>query len=188
MTDMKNMKKMMRTLLITLAAVTMVFTTAFAGWDPADEANAQKTIEKFRAKDPSLERYFSKAYGYAVFADVYKGGYIVLGGGHGKGFVYENGVIVGRSTITQLSVGPQLGGQSFAEIIFFKGKEDLDRFKKGQFELNAQVSAVVVKAGMATNSDYSNGVAVFALPNAGLMAEITAGGQKFSYEPLQPSK
>ena len=90
---------------------------------------------------------------------------------------------MGRSTITQLNVGPQLGGQSFSEIIFFKGREELDNFKKGNYELNAQVSAIVVTTGMTTNIDYSNGVAVFVLPKAGVMAEATLGGQKFSYNP-----
>ena len=40
-----------------------------------------------------------------------------------------------------------------------------------------------MSAGMATNTDFSNGVAVFVLPKAGVMAEATVGGQKFSYRP-----
>jgi lipid-binding SYLF domain-containing protein len=180
---MKTMR-ITRILLIAVAAMTMLFGTARAGWDPAEESNAQSTISTFRQKDPSLERFFSKAYGYAVFPAIYKGGFMILGGGHGKGFVYENGVIIGRSTVTQVNVGPQLGGQSFAEIIFFKGQQDLENFKKGNYELTAQVTAVMVKSGMATNIDYSNGVAVFAMPNAGIMAEVTAGGQKFTYQSI----
>ncbi len=173
-----------RTMFLMLVAVmTLVSRPVFAGWDPADAENAKRTVEKFRQKDPSLERFFSKAYGYAVFPEVFKGGFMIFGGGHGKGFVYEQGALVGRSSVTQLNVGPQLGGQSFGEIIFFKGKGDLDNFKRGNFELNAQVQAVVVTAGMATNTDYSNGVAVFAMPNAGLMAELSIGGQKFNYKP-----
>ncbi len=179
---MKNMR-LHRVLLIVLAAITMTFGTARAGWDPADEENAQRTIEKFRQKDPSLERFFSKAAGYVVFSDIYKGGFMILGGAHGRGFLFEGGSIVGRSTVTQLNVGPQLGGQSVAEIIFFKDKAAVEDFKNGNFELGAQVIAVMVNTGMATNSDYSNGVAVFAMPNAGIMAEISVGGQKFTYEP-----
>ena len=173
-----------RIFLMVIAVMTMMFGTAFAGWDPADEANAQRTIDKFRQKDPSLERFFSRAYGYAVFPEIFKGGFMILGGGHGKGFVYDQGLIVGRSSATQVNFGPQLGGQSFSEIIFFKGRSELEAFKKGNFELNAQVTAIAVTAGMATNTDYSNGVAVFAMPNAGLMAEMSVGGQKFSYRPI----
>ena len=179
---MKKMQ-MMRMLLIALASVTMMFGTARAGWDPADEANAGRTIGKFRQSDPSLERFFSKAYGYAVFSNIYKGGFMVIGGGHGKGIVYERGVPIGRSTVALLNVGPQLGGQAFSEIIFFKDQAALDNFKQGNFELSAQFGVVFVEAGIATNTDYSDGVAVFAMPNAGIMGEATIGGQKFTFKP-----
>jgi len=179
------MKKvhLMRALLIALAAVTMIFGTARAGWDPSDEQNAERTIARLKEADPSLDRFFSKAYGYAVFSDIYKGGFMLLGGGHGKGVVYEQGQSIGHSSITMLNVGPQLGGQSFSEIIFFKDQAALADFIKGNYELSAQIAVVIVKAGMATNTDYSNGVAVFVMPNAGLMGELTIGGQKFSYKP-----
>lgn len=179
------MMKMMKMLTLALAATCLFFGTAFAGWDPAESDNAQKAIDNFRKKDPSLERFFLNAYGYAVFPDIYKGGFMLLGGAHGKGYVYELNALVGRSSVTQVNFGPQLGGQSFAEIIFFKSKNDLDNFKKGNYELNAQVTGVVVKSGIATNTDYSNGVAIFAMPNAGVMAEASVGGQKFSYDPIE---
>ncbi|MBN1928343.1 MAG: lipid-binding SYLF domain-containing protein [Chlorobiaceae bacterium] len=173
----------MRTLLMALAAVMMLFGTARAGWDPADEQNAEQTIAKFRKSDPSLERFFSRAYGYAVFPDIYKGGFMIIGGGHGKGVVYERGMPIGKSRVTLVNVGPQLGGQSIAEIIFFKDQAALANFTKGNFELSAQAGVVIVQAGMATNTDYSDGVAVFAMPNAGIMGEVTIGGQKFSFTP-----
>ena len=115
----------------------MFFATANAGWDPRTEDKARESVEYFKKNAPALSRFFEKAYGYAVFADVYKGGLMLFGGGHGNGYVFELNNFVGRSSITQLSVGPQLGGQSFSEIIFFKDKENLDSFKKGNFELNA---------------------------------------------------
>jgi len=177
--------QLMRALLIALAAVTMLFGTARAGWDPADEHNAERTVRMFRKTDPSLERFFDRAYGYAVFTDIYKGGIILVGGGHGKGVVYEEGRPIGNSTVTMLNLGPQLGGQSFSEIIFFRDRAALVNFTKGNYELSAQFAVVAVKAGMATNTDYSNGVAVFAMPNAGLMGELTVGGQKFTFEPYR---
>lgn len=176
---------LMRALLIALAAVTMLFGTARAGWDPAEESNAERTVAEFKRVDPSLERFFSRAYGYAIFSDIYKGGFMILGGGHGSGVVYEQGQPIGQSTVTMINVGPQLGGQSFSEIIFFKDRDALVNFTNENFELSAQIAVVVVKAGMATNTDYSNGVAVFAMPNAGLMGELTVGGQKFTFEPYR---
>jgi len=174
---------MMKIVALAFMLAGVFYSTARAGWDPADEDRARASVEYFRKNGPALDRFFEHAYGYAVFPDVFKGGFMLFGGGHGKGYVYEQNTLAGRSTITQLNVGPQLGGQSFSEIIFFKGREELENFKKGNYELNAQVAAIVVTTGMTTNIDYSNGVAVFVLPKAGVMAEATVGGQKFSYNP-----
>ncbi len=175
--------KMMKILALLFLFAGALSSTATAGWDPAHEERAKAAVDYFRKNGPALDRFFEKAYGFVVFPNVYKGGFMLFGGGHGNGYVYEQNFLVGRSSITQFNVGPQLGGQSFSEIIFFKGREELENFKKGNYELNAQVVAIMVTSGMATNTDYSNGVAVFVLPKAGIMAEATVGGQKFSYKP-----
>ena len=175
-----NMRRMVFTAL--LVVMGMAASTVFAGWNPHEEEHAQQTIRLFQKTDPGMQVFFDQAYGYAVFPDVYKGGILLLGGARGDGFVYEQGRLIGRSSITQINVGPQLGGQAFAEIIFFRSQSDLEDFKKGNYELNAQASAIVVTAGVATNSEYSDGVAIFALPKSGLMAEASVGGQKFSFK------
>jgi lipid-binding SYLF domain-containing protein len=117
-----------------------------------------------------------------VFPGIGKGGFII-GGGHGTGWVYEQGRHIGRATVTQLTVGAQIGGQSYREIIFFKDKETLDTFKKGNLELSAQVSAILVKQGASKDASYDHGVAVFTMPKKGAMAEASVGGQKFKYTP-----
>ncbi len=176
------MMKMMKIVTLALLFAGLFCSAAMAGWDPAEEDHARTTVDSFRVHS-GLSRFFDNAYGFVVFPDVYRGGFMLLGGGRGKGYVYEQNNLVGRSMITQLNVGPQLGGQSFSEIIFFRSSKDFENFKKGNFELSAQVTAIMVTTGMATNTDYSNGVAVFILPKAGVMAEATVGGQKFSYKP-----
>lgn len=169
-------------LVLLLVLMGMTVSTVFAGWNPREEEHAQQTIRLFQKTDPSLQVFFDRAYGYAVFPDVYKGGILLLGGARGEGYVYEQGRLIGTSSITQINVGPQLGGQAFAEIIFFRSRSDLEDFKKGNYELSAQASAIVVTAGVATKSEYSDGVAIFALPKSGLMAEASVGGQKFSFK------
>ena len=165
-----------------LVLLSMAITPVFAGWNPHEEERAQQTIRLFQKTDPTLQVFFDRAYGYAVFPDVYKGGILLLGGARGEGYVYEQGRLIGRSSITQVNVGPQLGGQAFAEIIFFRAQSDLEDFKKGNYELSAQASAIIVTSGVATNSEYSDGVAIFALPKSGFMAEASVGGQKFSFK------
>lgn len=168
---------------------------AIAGWNIDDEdkkatlskSNEFKvsdTIAKFKKKDPEMIKYFDQAYGYAVFPTVGKGG-IGIGGAYGKGVVYEKGEAIGKTSLKQISYGFQLGGQSYSEIIFFKNKVALGTFIEGNFEFGAGVSAVAVTAGVSTDLDYSNGVAVVTMVKGGLMYEATISGQKFNYKPYK---
>ena len=162
--------------------------SACAGWDPdrdqreADEV--QMTIEQFVDKDPGLKTFFEKSYGYAIFPNVGKAAYIV-GGTYGEGYVYEQGNPIGYARIVEASIGLQIGGQGFSEIIFFRDKTTMDYFKLGNFEFSAQASAVAVNVGVAAKTNYDSGVAIFTLLKAGLMAEASVGGQKFKFEPKQ---
>ncbi len=168
--------------------------SANAGWDPRKESGTSKSntgnravdeaITRLKTRDPSLNLFFSKAYGYAVFPTVGKAG-MGLGGAYGEGEVYRQGRFIGTSSLSQLTIGFQLGGQAYTEIIFFKDKQALDDFTSGNFEFNAQASAVAVTAGASVDADYDNGVAIFTLPKGGLMYEAAVGGQKFSFDPAR---
>ncbi len=180
------MRKAGLSVFITICIIAVLGTSAWAAWDPTKEQREKEAVEgtitKFKNADPSMQVFFGKAYGYVVFPGIGKGGFII-GGGHGDGWVYEQGNHIGRASVTQLTVGAQIGGQSFSEIIFFQDKKTLDTFKKGNLELSAQVSAIMVKAGASKDASYNNGVAVFTMPKKGLMAEASVGGQKFKYTP-----
>lgn len=162
-----------------------------AGWNPfatessetqqVEDAKVAEAIASFKNSDPDMQTFFDKAYGYAVFPTVGKGG-IGIGGAYGKGKVYEKNQLVGTSSLTQVTIGFQLGGQAYREIIFFENKKALDDFKSGNFEFGAQASAVAVTAGASVDADYDNGVAIFTLAKGGLMYEASVGGQKFSFE------
>lgn len=142
-----------------------------------------QAIQEMTTADPGLQRFFDDSYGYVVFPNVGKGGFIV-GGAHGNGLVYEQGALVGKAELVQASIGLQAGGQSYIEVIFFKGKEDLDRFKTGNFEFSGQASAVAIQKGASADIDYSKGVAVVTKAKGGLMAEASIGGQNFDYTPI----
>jgi lipid-binding SYLF domain-containing protein len=141
-----------------------------------------ETIRAFLAKDSSMKKLFHGARGFAIWPSVGKGGF-VIGGGGGTGSVYEQGKLTGASKVSFVTVGAQIGGQSFAEVIFFKDKAAIDNFKRGNFEFGAQVSAIAATAGAGSAADYDSGVAIFTLPKGGLMAEASVGGQKFTFKP-----
>ena len=152
-----------------------------AGWNPYAVKEAKEAIAEFKKADSKLEAFFEKSHGYAVFPSVGKGA-VGIGGAHGKGTVFEQGKPVGSTSLTQITVGLALGGQAYRQIIFFKDKATLDRFKAGNFEFSAQASAVAVREGASADADFDKGVAVFTMAKGGAMFEASIGGQKFSYE------
>jgi len=174
--------------------LTLQLVQAQAAWNPNDKVKAKdqkvantevaQTIATFKNKDPGLKIYFNKAYGYAVFPTVGKGA-IGIGGAYGSGEVFKQGRLIGTSSISQLTIGFQLGGQAYSEVIFFEDKKTLNDFTTGNFEFSAQASAVAVTAGASADAAYSNGVAVFTMAKGGLMYEASIGGQKFGFKHLE---
>ena len=159
-------------------------TTAHA-WDPNDLEERHEKAQEAKAimleKDPNMQRFFDSAVAYVIIPTVGKGG-IGIGGARGKGLLYEGGNITGEVTLTQLTVGFQWGGQAYSEFIFFKDDVALADFKRGNYELGAQASAVAVTAGASADANYSGGVAIFTQAKGGLMYEASVGGQKFKVE------
>ena len=179
--------------------VLVALLAAFGGVARADEYD--DTIAVFKNAGES-GTFFAQSYGYAVFPTIGKGG-IGVGGAHGKGRVYARGKYVADTTMTQLSVGWQLGGQAFSQIIFFEDQRAFDEFAAGDFEFGAEAGAVAITAaasasaattgGTATASggkkdaktagEYHKGMAVFTVAKGGLMYEAAVKGQKFTYKP-----
>ncbi|HIG43460.1 MAG TPA: hypothetical protein EYQ14_23435 [Gammaproteobacteria bacterium] len=160
----------------------------------------QDTVKTFRTASGSSS-VFESAYGYAVFPNIGKGGF-GIGGAYGRGKTYVKGRVTGDVKMTQLTVGFQMGGQAYSQIIFFKDKRAYDQFTAGSFEFGAQATAVAITLaasaeastkghaiGLTTGEDsqamtrYYKGMAVFTLAKGGLMYEASIGGQKFSYRP-----
>ncbi len=146
------------------------------------KAHVQSTIARFKKTDPGIERFFKDSAGYAVFPTVAKMGF-VLAGGYGEGETYEAGNLIGVASVSFGSVGLTAGAQEYSEIVFFQDKAAVDRFKQNKFEFDARASAVIWKSGAAAANDYRGGVAVFALPKGGVMAEASIGSQKFAFKP-----
>jgi lipid-binding SYLF domain-containing protein len=144
---------------------------------------AKSAVTAMKNADPGLKKFFDHSVGYAVFPNVGKGG-LVVGGAGGSGFLFKGGKAVGKTTMSQVTVGAQVGGQAYSEIIFFETAETFADFKKGEWTMAAQVSAVVLKSGASADAAYKEGVAVFTLSKGGAMAEASVGGQKFSFKPM----
>lgn len=186
---------MKRSLAFLAGAMLLVCAAASRADDYSD------TIELFKEAGAS-KGFFGNSYGYAVFPGIGKGGFVV-GGAHGNGRVYKKGVPGGDVSMTQLSVGFQIGGEAFREIIFFEDERAYNEFTKGSFEFGADATAVAITAGAeasagttgasagasggqhdaTTRGKYYKGMATFVIVKGGAMAGVSVGGQKFSYKP-----
>jgi lipid-binding SYLF domain-containing protein len=160
------------------------------------------TIDLFKKAGESAS-FFTNSYGYAVFPTIAKGG-LGIGAAHGKGRAYEQGKYVGDTSMTQLSLGFQAGGQAYSQIIFFEDERSFKEFTRGNFEFGAGVSAVAITAAASgtagtagtgagasggkkdatTAGGYYKGLAVFVIVKGGAMLEASVAGQKFSYKPV----
>jgi lipid-binding SYLF domain-containing protein len=184
--------------LTSIIAFVLVALAVSPAW--ADEYS--DTIAIFKNAGES-GKFFQTAYGYAVFPTIVKGAFIV-GGAHGNGRVYGKGEHVGDSSMTQATVGLQIGGAGYSEIVFFQDERAFKEFTNGNFEFGAGAQAVVVTAAAqartstagatagasasnkdaATAGDYYKGMATFTITKGGLLAGVSVGGQKFGYKPV----
>ena len=164
-----------------LAACTTAPNTVHDRSDLRQDANSALSLA--RSSNNSFDSIIRSAPGFAVFPSVGKAG-AGLGGAYGRGIVYKNGTQIGYADLSQATVGLQLGGQTYTEILVFETVNALDKFRQGNFEFSAQATAVALKSGEGTNARFQDGVAVFTMAETGLMFEAAVGGQKFSYLPF----
>lgn len=166
----------------------------------ADEyADARRMFE-----EAGSSNMFSSAYGYALFPTIAEAGFVV-GGAYGKGQVYKQGKQIGTTSMTQASIGFQLGAAGYSQVIFFEDQRALDEFTKGSFEFGADAVAVALTASAGasaktsgssatasggknnastSSAGYYKGMATFTIAKGGLMYDVSVAGQKFTYTPL----
>jgi lipid-binding SYLF domain-containing protein len=180
----------------------IIFILALALANPVQADKFTDTIQVFK-KSEAVQPFFKNAYGYAVFPTIGKAG-IGIGGSYGTGQVYKGGKVTGEVSVIKGSIGWQLGGQAFSQMIFFKDKRAYDEFTSGNFEFDATASAVALTAGVQASAgteggsagasagpatgkqaktSYHKGMVVFTHAKGGLMYEASIGGQKFTFKP-----
>ena len=148
------------------------------------KSTAQTRLAEATNTDPTLRPVLDSAAGYAVIPEAGRAG-LVVGGGYGKGVLYEGGRIVGYCDMTLASAGAEIGGKQFTEIIIFRTPGALQRFKDGQFTFRGDASAVAVKSGAAANTQFQDDTAVYVYNQEGLMADASLGAQSFRYTPSE---
>ena len=182
--------------LLPALAVAALFSMPDVGF-AQDMDEVREAITRVKEADPGIASYFDSAAGYAVFPGVGKAG-LGIGGARGSGLVFRGGSVIGKVTLSQISIGFQAGGTGFSQVIFFQDKRALDEFTSGNFEFGAeaQATAITAAAGASANTAgnsttasagknnasttggrYNKGMATFTITKGGLMFEASIGGQ-----------
>lgn len=180
-------------MLRTKIAAAMLLTTAIVlgGCAAAPKTHSEReelhdkvvaALNDFKRTDVGMQDLLDNSAGYVMFPDIGKGG-LIVGGAYGHAEVFEHGHSVGWADMSMGSIGAQVGGQTYAELIVFQTREALYRFKDNNFTFGANATAVAVKSGAAAVAEFKDGVAVFTKANGGLMAEASLSGQKFNFIP-----
>ena len=187
-----------------IALLTLATISGSAGWAARKVEDYSQTIGNFK-KSADVAPFFDTAYGYAVFPSIGKGG-LGIGASHGKGQVYSGGKVTGFSSLTDVSIGFQAGGQAYSQVVFFEDERAYNDFTSGNFEFGAQASAIAVTAsatasagsegaeagassggsgGSQATTDYYKGMIVFVIGKGGLMYEAAIAGQKYGFKPVE---
>lgn len=175
--------KKLQALILSLGlALSFSLSAQVGGWNPELVKDSNDALNDMIKATSKLQTFKSKAYGYVVFPKVTKAG-VGIGGAAGNGVVFKNDVVVGSANLKQATIGFQLGGQQYSEVIFFENKKAFDNFTNGKLKFDAQASAVAIKEGASIDVAYNEGVAVFTKTKGGLMFEASIGGQHFNYKP-----
>lgn len=141
----------------------------------------EAVLKMIEEAHPQFKHSMDQAYGYAIFPSVGRAG-LVVGGAYGKGEVFEQKKLIGYAGIVQLTIGVQIGGETFDAVVLFADKEGLERFKKGKIGFAANAGAVIVKAGAEATTKYKADK-VYLFSQGGLLIEAAIGGQKFIFRP-----
>lgn len=145
------------------------------------QTSAHATLDEMIARNRAIQDVTRNAYAYAVFPSIGKGG-VLVGGAYGQGILYENGVPTGFVAVEQASLGAQLGGQSFAELLVLHTTDDVAALKSGNFTAGADLGVVVLSAAASTQTNFNPNASVFVMPRGGLMVDISINGQRIKYQ------
>ena len=118
------MRMLKLTGLVTVLALAGTFAAQGAEEKPLGD-QVKAAIQLFKSDDSKIVKLFESAYGYVVFPSIGKGA-VGIGGAAGDGQVFEKGTLIGTARMTQITIGAQLGGQTFSEVIFFETKDALN--------------------------------------------------------------
>ena len=169
--------------LISCFLMTGVLQTAASASAEEIDIKVDAALARFKEKDPTAEAILSASKGVLVFPSVIKAG-IGIGGEYGEGALRVGGQTVDYYSTAAASIGLQLGAQSKAVFLVFMQEDALTDFRAGsgwKAGVDGSVALVEIGAGGAIDTtNIKDPIVGFVLTNAGLMANATLEGSKYT--------
>jgi lipid-binding SYLF domain-containing protein len=158
---------------------------------PSDPAAKRREIDA--AVDNALSQLFNKATGSRELVEKARGVLVmpkvvtagfVVGGSYGTGALRKGGVTTAYYSVAAGSVGLLAGAESKAMFLLFMTQESLAKFESARgWTAGIDASVAIANVGAAANMDTKVAQAPiigYVLTNAGLMANLSLDGTKFT--------
>ena len=162
-----------------------VMLAAPAGAETAAEINAgvEAARDNCAADVPGCETAAERAQGMLVFPKVTKGA-IGVGGAYGEGALIVDDRTAGYYSTAAASIGLQLGGETFSQIIMFMTPQALESFRNSSgWEVGANAKVTMIDQGKAADINAviaDSPVLAFVFGQQGLMGDLSVEGAKIT--------
>ncbi len=154
-----------------------------AGADRID-ARVAATVEFMQQTFPETRSLRETSRGMLVMPLVTEAGLLTFGGAYGRGALLVNGVTVDYYSATKASVGPQLGAQQYAHVLFFRTDEALAEFRTSPgWVAGADLTYAFSNEGQTFSTDsttLTSPVVAVVFGQTGLIVGATIEGTKYN--------
>ncbi|OMC24826.1 hypothetical protein [Mycobacterium colombiense] len=151
-----------------------------ASLGPVLHADALAALEQVQSKNPDLKQVLDESAGFAVVPSIGRAS-LVLGGAYGVGELFEGERVTGYAAIVELTIGVQVGGTTFHELVVFHDEDTLKKFKAGKYAFAADAAVELVKAGGQASKGFGSGSSIYVFDDGGMLLDLAIGGQKFIF-------
>ena len=141
-------------------------------------AMADEALATLLEKSGSAPALYEKAYGYAVF-DNLKIAIGVSGGGGSGVAVTKDGSERTYMKMGTAGIGLGLGGQKYQVVFLFETEAAFRSFVDKGWKAETGAQAAAGKEGASAETTFHNGLAIYKMNDAGLMASADVSGTKY---------
>lgn len=142
------------------------------------DATAGAALDKLLKENPKAKELYDKAYGWAAF-DNLKLGFFFSGGG-GKGVAVEKKTKKHTyMAMGSAGFGLAFGGKKYEVVFLFQDSATYNSFVNNGWQAQAAAAATAGKESAGAQTGFVNGMAVYQISGAGLMATADIAGTKY---------